>query len=118
MNQSNSEPSVDKQEIQKSCEKTGEVLEKPTNNSFEKHLTYPQPIIKTVKKRKREKTPSAISSNAWRTYYENKQKENEEKENAKMMRKAGVNKKGKNKKSKVFVNKETDNHKMKKYGRY
>ncbi|KAJ8967707.1 hypothetical protein NQ314_002653, partial [Rhamnusium bicolor] len=42
-----------------------------------------QPLNKNTKKRQREKIPSAISSNAWRKYYEDKLKEKEEKENAK-----------------------------------
>ncbi|KAJ8966407.1 hypothetical protein NQ314_003537 [Rhamnusium bicolor] len=46
----------------------------------------PNPIDR---KRQREKIPSAISSTAWRKYYEDKLKEKEEKENAKKEEKSG-----------------------------
>lgn len=63
------------------CFSTGE-------GSFEKHLVYPLPLEKkTTSKYKREKLPSAISSEAWRKHYSNKAREKEEKENAKKKRK-------------------------------
>ncbi|KAJ8911938.1 hypothetical protein NQ315_016280 [Exocentrus adspersus] len=85
---------IEKEEIHKVCEESSEALKEANkstlrngNDTFEKHLLYPQPLVKSLKKRQREKTPSAISSNAWRQYYENKQKEKEEKENAKKEKK-------------------------------
>ncbi|KAJ8968948.1 hypothetical protein NQ314_002040 [Rhamnusium bicolor] len=70
--------------------KTEPVIEQ-ASSSFEKHLSYPQPLNKNPKKRQREKIPSAISSTAWRKYYEDKLKEKEEKENAKKKRKNADN---------------------------
>lgn len=52
-----------------------------TSNSdpFQKHLTFPENLLTNKGKRKtKEKLPSAISSQAWRSYYN--QKENEKKE--------------------------------------
>ncbi|KAJ8933914.1 hypothetical protein NQ314_013715 [Rhamnusium bicolor] len=81
------------------------------SSSFEKHLSYPQPLNKNPKKRQREKIPSAISSTAWRKYYEDKLKEKEEQENAKKKRKVeNVKKKqNKNTKSRFLTNKDADN---------
>lgn len=51
-------------------------------SAFEKHLTYPKPILKS-KRTKSGPTTSAISAKAWRTYYISKEMEKEEQEKIK-----------------------------------
>lgn len=50
-------------------------------SAFKKHLLFPKPIEKTANKRKRERFPSAISSQAWRKHYEEKEVAKENKNN-------------------------------------
>lgn len=49
----------------------------PQRSAFDKHLSYPEPIKHT--KKVKEMLPSAISSEAWRKYYKNKDEEKKKK---------------------------------------
>lgn len=86
------------------------IVNQDINETFETHLTYPQPLPKNTKKRQREKTPSAISSKAWRKYYEDKLKVQEEKENKKRRKNIAVKKKDGNPNSNNTLTEKTSDH--------